>query len=200
MDTLNKILQGKLSGLSRSLILVASLILLPCIFLSTWRITLSAPQYPDGLALTIYPTTVQGDLHEVNLLNHYIGMSEIEPDEFSEFRFIPFFILRFLGLALLASIAGQMTIAVLGYLDFVIFGVVMLSTLQHWLSEFGQNLSPSAPLALEPFSAKFLGLTQIGQFSVASTPAIGAILMGLAGALGPLVLLVEWRRHRAAAT
>ncbi len=200
MDTINKILQGRLSGVSRTLILVASLALLPCIFLPTWRITLAAPQYPDGLALTIYPTTVQGDLREVNLLNHYIGMREIAPDEFSEFRFIPFFILRFLGLALLAGIAGQMTIAVLGYLDFMIFGVVMLSTLQHWLSEFGQNLSPTAPLSLEPFSAKFLGLTQIGQFSVASAPALGAIFMGLAGAIGPVVLFLEWRRHRTSTT
>lgn len=196
MGILSNLIQGKLSRPSRWLVVVATLVLIPCTLLPTWRITLAAPQYPDGLDLTIYPNTVQGDLSEVNILNHYIGMREIEPDEFSEFRFIPFFILRFLGLALLAALAGQMVIAALGYLDFVIFGVVMLSTLQHWLSEFGQNLSPTAPLRLDPFSAKFLGVTEIGNFSVASTPAIGAILMALAGAIGPIILLIEWRKNK----
>jgi len=194
MQTLIKILQGRLSGTSRVLVIGASVVLLPCIILPTWNITLAAPQYPDGLEITIYPNTVAGDLREVNILNHYIGMREIAPDEFSEFRFIPFFILRFLALAMLAGVAGQMVVAVLGYIDFVIFGVVMLSTLQHWLSEFGQNLSPEAPLSLEPFSAKFLGTTQIGQFSVASMPALGAVLMAIAASIGPIVVLIEWRK------
>ncbi len=196
MSILTSILDGKLSSPSRALVLAASVVLIPCIFLPTWKITLRAPQYPNGLELTIYPSTVSGDLREVNLLNHYIGMHAIEPNEFAEFRFIPFFILRFLGLSLLAALAGQMAIAALGYIDFVLFGVVMLSTLQHWLSAFGQNLSPDAPLKLAPFSAKFLGLTQVGQFSVSSAPAIGALLMGLAGAIGPAILLIEWRKRR----
>lgn len=198
MDKLSTLFQGQLSTTSRVLVVVASLVLLPCIFLPTWRITLRAPQYPNGLALTIYPTTVEGDLREVNLLNHYIGMHEIEPGEFPEFRFIPFFILRFLGLSLLAAMVGRMALGALGYLDFVLFGVVMLNTLQHWLAEFGQNLDPTAPLRLEPFSAKFLGVTQVGQFSVSSAPAIGAILMGIAAALGPVVLFLEWRKLRRA--
>ena len=179
---------------------LAALCLLLSIFLPYWEMTLHAPQYPKGLSVQAYVNRLTGDVAEIDGLNHYIGMQEIEPDEFSEFRFIPFFILRFLGLALLAGVAGQMVIAVLGYLDFMLFGVVMLSTLQHWLSEFGLNLSPDAPLSLEPFSAKFLGLTQIGQFSVASAPALGAVLMGIAGAIGPVVLFLEWRRHRTPAT
>lgn len=196
MDKLASLLLTDLSKGSRWLIVAASLALLPSIFLPTWKITLAAPQYPDGLTLEIYPTTVGGDLREVNLLNHYIGMHEIRPDEFAEFRFIPFFILRFLALSLFAALAGRMAVAALGYIDFVIFGAVMLYTLQHWLSEFGMNLSPEAPLHLDPFAARFLGLTRIGQFSVVSEPAIGAILMGLAGAIGPLVLWMEWRSLR----
>lgn len=198
MDKLTAFFQSGLSAPSRWLIVLASLALLPSIVLPTWKIRLRAPQYPNGLELAIYPTTVAGDLREVNLLNHYIGMHEIEPDEFSEFRFIPFFILRFLGLSALAALAGGMTVAALGYLDFVLFGTVMLYTLQHWLSEFGQNLSPDAPITMEPFSARFIGVTEIGQFSVSSEPAAGAVLMLLAGALGPVVVWLEWRARRRA--
>jgi hypothetical protein len=148
----------------------------------------------NGLEMEIYPHTVAGDLREVNILNHYIGMHAIEPGEFPEFRFVPFFILRFLGLSLLAAITARMAIAALGYLDFVVFGAVMLFTLQHWLSEFGQNLDPGAPLSLDPFSARFIGVTQVGNFSVESWPAAGAIMMGLAALLGPIVLWFEWKR------
>ena len=176
--------------------MLATLALLPCIFLPTWTIQLRAPQYPDGLEMQIYPTTVEGDLGEVNILNHYIGMHEIEPDEFPEFRFIPFFILRFFALALLAAMVARMPVAALGFIDFVIFGAVMLYTLQHWLYQYGHDLDPAAPLDFEPFTPKFLGTTTIGQFEVTSLPASGAVLMMLAGLIGPLVVLYEWRRRQ----
>ena len=194
MDKITELFQGQMSTAGRWLVLLASIALIPSIFVPTWSITLRAPQYPNGLVMEIYPHTVAGDLREVNLLNHYIGMHAIEPSEFPEFRFVPFFILRFLGLSLLAAITARMAIAALGYLDFVVFGAVMLFTLQHWLSEFGQNLDPSAPLSLDPFSARFIGVTQVGNFSVESWPAAGAIMMGLAALLGPIVLWFEWKR------
>ncbi|MFQ5745625.1 MAG: hypothetical protein ACE5HF_00225 [Gemmatimonadota bacterium] len=198
MKNLTSFFQGELSPASRIAIVVATLALIPSIFLPTWTITLNAPQYPGGLDLLIYPHTVGGQLHEVNLLNHYIGMHEISPSEFPEFRFIPFFILRFFTFAVLAALVARIPIAAIGYLDFVMFGAVMLYTFQHWLSEFGTNLSPDAPLQLAPFSPRFIGTTHVAQFSVTSMPAIGGWLMGLAGLLGPLVLLYEWRRRRRA--
>lgn len=198
MDKVTEFFQGQLSPRSRWLVVIATLALLPAVVLPTWRITLHAPQYPDGLALLIYPNTVQGDLSEVNLLNHYIGMEQIRADEFPEFRFIPFFILRFFGFALLTALIGRMPIAALGWMDFVMFGGVMLYTLQHWLYEFGNNLSPEAPLRLAPFTPHFIGNTSVGQFTVSSWPAAGAILMGVAGLIGPVVVLYEWQRRRSA--
>ena len=196
MNKLTSFFQGQLSPLSRILMVAATLALLPTVLLPTWSITLKAPQYPQGLELTIYPNTVAGDIREVNLLNHYIGMDEIEPNEFPEFRFIPFFILRFFGFALLAALIGRMPIAALGWMDFVLFGVVMLYTMQHWLAEYGQNLAPTAPLKIAPFTPRFIGNTVIGQFSVASWPGTGAILMAVAGLIGPAIVLYEWRRMR----
>ena len=37
-----------------------------------------APQYPRGLRLYAYGTGLAGDVHEINILNHYIGMPPIE--------------------------------------------------------------------------------------------------------------------------
>jgi len=192
MDRFTRFFQGSISGPSRIFIVVATLAILPSIFLPTWEITLHAPQYPDGLTLEIYPNTVEGDLNEVNLLNHYIGMQEISPDEFPEFRFIPFFILRFFALALLAAVVARIPVAALGWVDFVVFGAVMLYTFQHWLYRYGHDLSPDAPINMEPFTPAFLGTTTVGNFSVSSWPAAGAILMMVAGALGPGLIVYEW--------
>ncbi|MFQ5889555.1 MAG: hypothetical protein ACE5JR_05830 [Gemmatimonadota bacterium] len=193
MDRLTAFMQGDISRLSRILVVVAALALLPSIFLPVWKITLHAPQYPDGLQAVIYPNTVRGDLREVNILNHYIGMKEIRPDEFPEFKFIPFFILRFLGFAVLAALVARIPVAAIGYLDFVLFGAVMLFDFQGWLTQYGMNLSPDAPIHIDPFAPRFIGTTQVGQFTVSSMPSIGAILMGLAGIMGPLILAIEWR-------
>lgn len=192
--------RGELTRRARVMVVVAALLLVPSAFLPVWKVTLHAPQYPEGLSLMIYPYQVSGEIEEINTLNHYIGMQEIEPDEFPEFRFIPFFILRFLGLAVLAALVARLEIAALGWLDFVVFGVVMLADFQHWLYEYGHNLSPSAPIDMEPFTPAFLGTTQVANFTVTSWPAAGALLMGFAGALGPVALALEWwgRKKKAA--
>jgi copper chaperone NosL len=198
MDRLTAFFQGELSRPGRLLLVVASLAIVPAIVLPTWTIRLHAPQYPNGLEMQIYPTTVKGDVREINLLNHYIGMHEIAPGEFQEFRFIPFFILRFFGFAALTALIARMAFAVIGWMDFVLFGAVMLYTLQHWLYEYGHNLTPGAPLSIRPFTPKFFGTTHIGQFTVTSLPAAGAVLMIGAGAVGPIIALLEWRRFRKA--
>ncbi len=190
------VFRGELSRNARILVALAALLLIPAALLPVWRITLIAPQYPNGLSLVLYPHKVAGEVQEVNVLNHYIGMKEIEPDEFPEFRFIPFLIMRFLALAILAALAARVEIAALGWIDFVIFGVVMLVDFQHWLYEYGHNLAPSAPIRMDPFTPKFIGTTQVANFTVQSWPAAGAILMGIAGALGPAALIFDWRSRR----
>lgn len=199
MKQMTDFLQSELSTPSRIMMVAVAAALIPALFLPVWNITLHAPQYPGGLTVEIYSHTVAGDLQEVNGLNHYIGMEEIQPDEFPEFMFIPFFILRFLGFAALAALVARIPVAAIGYLDFVIFGAVMLFDFQNWLREYGQNLSPDAPIEIEPFTPKFLGTTEVGQFEVTSMPSAASILMILAGAAGPVILGYEWWRRRKAA-
>jgi len=189
-------LQGELSRPSRLILILVAVAMLPALFLPVWRITLHAPQYPDGLSVEIYSNSVGGDLREVNELNHYIGMAQIRPDEFPEFKLIPFFILRFAAFAGLAFLVGRIPIAAIGYLDFVMFGVVMLADFQGWLSSFGQGLDPAAAITIDPFSPRFFGTTHVGQFAVTSFPTLATVLMGVGGLAGPLLLFYEWRRSR----
>lgn len=198
---LTDLFQGEISKVTRIALILVALALVPSLFLPVWKITLNAPQYPGGLDLMIYAQELKGDLDEINILNHYIGMAEIRPDEFREFVFIPFFILRFIAFAVLATLVARMPIAAIGYIDFALFGSVMMFDFHTWLDRFGQGLAQGAPLTIDPFTPKFFGTTEIGQFTVDSYPALGGALMIAAGMLGPLLLLYElWRRRRGAAT
>ena len=94
------IVPTRLSKRSRIFIFIAALLIIPAIFLPIWTITLVAPQYPQGIKMSIYAnklteynpeTGITSDTPRlINGLNHYIGMHEITPDEFSEFRWLPF--------------------------------------------------------------------------------------------------------------
>jgi copper chaperone NosL len=197
---LTEFFQGEISKVTRIALILVALALVPSLFLPVWKITLNAPQYPGGLDLMIYAQELRGDLDEINILNHYIGMAEIRPDEFREFVFIPFFILRFVAFAVLATLVARMAIAAIGYIDFALFGAVMMFDFQTWLTRFGQGLAQGAPLEIDPFTPKFFGRTEIGQFTVDSYPALGGVLMIAAGMLGPVLLVYElWRRRRLAA-
>ena len=55
--------------------------------LPLWTMTMRAPQYPRGLRLYAYGAGMQGDLRELNILNHYIGMPEIAAPAFETAMF-----------------------------------------------------------------------------------------------------------------
>lgn len=196
IERVSEFFRGEISDPTRVVLVVVALALLPTLFLPVWEITLEAPQYPQGLHMTIYSNELTGDLDEINILNHYIGMAQIRPDEFVEFIFIPFFILRFVAFALLAALVGRMAVAAIGYIDFAIFGAVMMVDFQTWLAKFGQDLSKDAPMTFDPFIPNFFGTTEIGQFAVTSYPGIGGAIMLAAGFLGPVVLVYEFWRQR----
>src|SRR5690606_22233144 len=92
------------SGLSSALMIAAAALVLAAIFLPLWGMTLASIQYPDGLRMVIYPTSIRGDITELNLLNHYIGMAEISDDFFAELRVIP---VLFVAIAI-AALGGAM--------------------------------------------------------------------------------------------
>ena len=46
--------------------------------LPLWSLTMRAPQYPQGLRLFAYGTRMSGDVSELSILNHYIGMPPLE--------------------------------------------------------------------------------------------------------------------------
>jgi hypothetical protein len=178
----------------RALALVAALLVVPTWLFPLWNLTMFAPQYGDGLRLDIYSYKLQGgnggqDLKEINILNHYIGMRDLAPEDFTEFKWMPF-VLGVLALIFLrAAVVGR----VLDLLDCIVvfsyFGLFSLWAFAYKLYRYGHDLAPTAPVKVDPFMPPLLGGRQLANFEVYSYPAVGSYALAAVG-LALLVALV----------
>ena len=199
--TIKQQLEGFYSFLDRPLFgwsrVALALLVIPLALAVTqplWRISLRAPQYPDGLWMEIYTHKVEGGndgqhIKEINTLNHYIGMHKIDRAELSDLDWIPFAIGLLIVLALRCAAIGNVRslidLAVLtGYVSVFAFGRFVYK-----LYVVGHNLDPTAPLKVKPFTPAVFGTKQIANFTTTSMPQLGSLLIGVF-ATGVIVLLV----------
>lgn len=176
------------------LLAIARVLLLVSIFSPYWMMELDAPQYPDGLFITAYVSHLEGDVKEIDGLNHYIGMRPIEQAaKFERAMAVWLIIAMFLLVEGAAWIHSKW--AVLLALPAVLFPIGFMVDLQFWLHTFGQNLDPSAPLsaAIKPFTPTVLGEGGIGQFKTYAEAGMGYWL-ACAGAVMTIVAFVFHRR------
>lgn len=180
----------------RRLIWVAAIVLLPVFFfpvLPIWTMKLWAPQYREGLTLTIYTNTIKGDLQNINTLNHYVGMHAITADDFKEFHYLPQALTFFGLMALIAALVNRRWVAFLGWIAFTGFAVYMFSDYAKWLWHYGHDLDPRAAIKLPQFTPPLIGYSRMANFKVLSMPGPGTVLLGLAWILGPLAIWLEMR-------
>ena len=182
-------------GTPSFLLLIARVLILVSLFLPYWHMTLVAPQYPDNLHLTAYVNNLTGDVAEINGLNHYIGMRPLEEAAQIERRVGVYALILLVVLLECASWTHNRWAALL-VLPAVLFPAVFLLDLHLWMSHFGQNLDPDAPLssAVKPFVPPILGTGMVGQFKTIAYPGVGLILTGAAS----VVMVVALAFHRRA--
>lgn len=165
-------------------------------FQDWWKFTLYAPQYPHGLRLTISLTGVGGDAHEVDLLNHYIGMKHLSEAAPMERRMASYGVgaigLLTVALALLSGRKLNKLVAI----PAIAFPLVFVADSFYWLYKFGHELDPHAPLKIRPFTPEMFGNGQIGQFETFASPALG-FWLAVVGAV--LVLAANVVRSRVCA-
>ncbi|MCP3906286.1 MAG: cytochrome C [Planctomycetes bacterium] len=162
----------------------ARIALLISIFVPYWSMRLEAPQYPDGLHVSAYVNRLTGDVKEIDGLNHYIGMRPLEEAAQLERSLSIWAIIALMFLVEGAVVIRTHWAAVL-LLPAILFPPFFLLDLFFWLSNFGQNLDPAAPLsgAIDPFTPPVLGTGVIGQFKTIARPGPGLILASIASVL-----------------
>lgn len=162
----------------------AAILLLISLFLPWWQLTLHAPQYPKGLSVEAYVNRLDGDVGEIDGLNHYIGMRPLNEAASFE-RQISMYGIVGLSLLILAAVFVHNRWAALLALPALLLPVVFLADLQFWLANFGTNLDPTAALSssVDPFVPPVLGEGLIAQFRTVALPDYGLWLAFIASGL-----------------
>lgn len=182
-------------GTPGMMLLIARVLILTSLFLPYWHMQLHAPQYPENLQLTAYVNHLQGDVVEIDGLNHYIGMRPLGEAAQIEREYGVFVLILLVVLMELAAYIHSKWAALL-VVPAALFPAVFLVDLYLWMRHFGLNLDPHAPLssAIEPFVPPVLGTGVIGQFKTVASPGVGLIMATVAA----VIMLAALFFHRRA--
>lgn len=171
-------MKGKRFSLVSSILLVvAALLIAASLFTPWWKMEFFAPQYPEGLNIIVFPDKLEGEIDQINALNHYIGMKNFSEANFPELGYLPYLIG---GLALLVLIAALIRkkaflYSIIGL--FVVGGALGVWDLRRWLKDFGTNLDPKAPIEMDPFIPPILGENTVANFITHSSLQLGSYLV-----------------------
>jgi hypothetical protein len=188
----------------RGLLVLAVVLLVPSYFFPLYDMTMFAPQYPEGLRLHIYSWKLDGgnagqDVREINVLNHYIGMKDLDTAEFSEFKWMPF-VIGILGLLFLrGALLGKMSHLVDVLVLFLYFGGFSLWSFAYKMYRYGHDLLPTASVKVDPFLPPLFGYKKLANFEVYSYPGLGSYALLAATLVLVVALVMAARQGRAAA-
>jgi len=163
------------------------------LFQRWWGIWLYAPQYPGGLRIEIALTGMSGDVKEIDLLNHYIGMGHLEDAAPLERRLAAYGVAAIVAVSIALILATGKRLNGLVAVPALAFPVVFLADSFYWMYSFGHDLNPRAPLKIGTFTPQLFGNGKIGQFETYAEPQLGFWLAVAGVALIVLAAVVRWR-------
>ncbi len=169
---------------------IASLLLLLLFIFPLWKITLSAPQYPDGLKMYLNIDGLTdggtGDIANINIMNHYVGMKKIDEADFKEFTYMPYIIIGLVVTGLLVALLKKRTLILFWLIIIVVLGIVGLYDFYQWEYDYGHNLDPRAAIQIPgaAYQPPLFGSKEILNFTATSYPQLGTFIIGISMALG----------------
>ena len=162
-------------------------------FLPYWSFKLVAPQYPKGLVLRIGLQGVSGDVHEIDIINHYIGMHAISEAAELERAAGPYLVAAIVLAIVVGMIVAGRKMNWGGLVPAFALPIGFLVTTLYWMYEFGHDLDPTAAIDFKPFMPTLVGTGTIGQFHTYAAPAVG-FWFAIAGSLAVTAALYFRKR------
>lgn len=189
---MNKLIQPA----TRYISLISAIALAAVLFLPLWRIELSAPQYPEGLVLIIYPNKLAGDVDVINGLNHYIGMRTLHAEDFPEFKFLPYIIGILAAFGLFTFLMKRQWLFRVWAVTFILFGIIAMVDFYRWEHNYGHDLDPTAPIKVPDMSYQppLIGYKKLLNFGAYSIPDLGGWIFIAVGAAVLTGLILEWKK------
>ena len=172
---------------SLTIVAVALAALAASWMLPWWFMKSRAPQYGQRvLVVAVGPRAVSGDLREVDMLGHYVGIRSMQSFASIERMLAP---LGMAGVALGLLVAPWLRRRwqrLLAVLPALLFPLIFLVDLKFWMNRAVNDRSPDAALNLtvQHIDPKLVTEYEVGQFKVAPELGAGMYLMGVAACLG----------------
>ena len=182
---------------SKILIIIGALMIMLTFVFPLWYIDLEAPQYPEGIGLEIWINQIVGqnphDLANINGLNHYIGMKEIEPESIPELKIMPYLMIFMMLFGLMAAILGKRPIVYTWILLFIIMAVVGMYDFYMWEYDYGHNLNPQAAIKIPgmAYQPPLIGSKMLLNFNAISMPHIATYILVCTVVLAAIALIID---------
>lgn len=167
---------------TRILIAAAAIMLIALYFVPIWKINIDAPQFPDEVSMYIYINEIGGNepntLANINILNHYIGMQPIEPDEIPELEYMPYILGFLIAFGLTAAVINKRWLAITWAALLLVAGGLGMYDFYLWEYDYGHNLDPMAPIKVPGMSYQppLIGTKVMLNITATSLPHIGGWL------------------------
>ena len=182
---------------SKILIIIAALMVMLTFVFPLWYIDLEAPQYPEGIGLQIWINQIVGqnphDLANINGLNHYIGMKEIEPESIPELKIMPYLMIFMMLFGIMAGILGKRTLVYIWILLFVIMAAIGMYDFYMWEYDYGHDLNPLAAIKIPgmAYQPPLIGSKMLLNFNAISMPHIATYILGFVVMLAAAALIID---------
>jgi len=168
--------------------------------LPIWAVSLEAPNYPkaafpQGIPVFFHFDGYSGEVHEMNTINHYVGMDPMWIGGHFERAIGPYALLS-LTLIMILFIAYNSKILTLLMLIPVSLPLLFIMDYSYWLYWFGHNLHDWGAFKIKPFMPTVFGDGKIAQFTTHSYPTIGFYLLVAISLLSLLAFFAKQKAMR----
>lgn len=133
----------------------------------------------------IHIDKISGDtpatLQNINILNHYIGMKQIVPDEIPEFKFIKYIVAGIIGLGVICFFINTAWSFLLWIIVTAVLSGLGIYDFYLWEYDYGHNLDPNAAITIPGmvYQPPLIGQKYLLNFLAKSWPSVGGIMLGL---------------------
>lgn len=176
---------------------LAALLLVPLYFVPFWTISMTAPQYPEGIGMYIHINDISGhskhDIQSINTLNHYIGMQEIQKEDFAEIKVMPWIVGFMILFGLAAAASGNIKWVIAWLALMVVLAIAGLVDYYMWGYEYGHNLDPNAAIKVPGMSYQppLIGSKELLNIDASSWPYWGTLFLSLSMVISAGIVWTE---------
>ena len=152
-----------------------------------WHMKMESPQYQgsEALRVRVYPGSMAGDLREIQVLNHYIGVHI--PQHLPQLRWLPIALGGAAGLGLIAAVlpAAARRRSLFGVALLLSLVMAASAGLAQWqMHQIGHQRDPHTVLkGIKDFTPPLLGRVKVANFEISAGLDMGALLIGAGLAL-----------------